>query len=145
MPILDNRKHEAFAQEVAKGTSLCDAYMKHVAKKGECAQKTAYSNGHKLASKTEIEQRIAELKAKLSEKVTERFAMTRAEWLAKFAEIAKLAVENEDLSAANGALREIGKAVAWYEPEKVEHSGSVGIPNLKEVLDEFFKAGKKAQ
>lgn len=143
MPILDNRKHEAFAQAVAKGESLHEAYRKHVSKDGECAQGTAYTNGCKLASNAKIERRIAELKERVAEKITERFAMTRAEWLAKFAEIAKLAVENEDLSAANGALREIGKAVAWYEPEKVEHSGSVGIPQLENVLDEFFKAGKK--
>lgn len=119
MPVLDNKKHEKFAQEVASGTSAAQAYRMHVARKG-CGQPTIETNGPALARSAQVALRISELKGKIAEKVQAKFEMTKEKWLEQLAEIATEAKMAEDFSASTGALTQIGKAAGYYEAEKVE-------------------------
>lgn len=137
MPALKNLKHEAFAQAVALNTPACDAYMNEVSR-GKCSEATAETEGPALARNPQISLRIAELRKKVGEAAEKRFNLTKEAWLEELREIALEARGAEDYSAATGALTQIGKASSYYAPEKVEHSGSVGIDNLSEAVAKVF-------
>lgn len=122
MPVLKNAKHERFAQAVAKGMSAAEAYRLHVTK--GAASQTVETNGPKLARAAQVKLRIAEIQDSNAKAVESRLAMTREKWLEKLEEISGNA---DSSSAAVAALREIGKACAWYEPEKHELEISVTI------------------
>lgn len=62
MPVLDNARHERFAQELAKGKSQADAYIAA----GYRGDKTAAS---RLSTNVNVQARIAELKSAIAERV----------------------------------------------------------------------------
>ena len=134
MPALKNPKHERFAQKVALGASAAESYRQH----WDCSDATAETNGPKLARDAQVKLRIAELRKGVAEKVEKKFDMTKEVWLERLATIATKAEESEDFSAATGALSQIGKAAAFYAPEEVKHSGSVGIEVLSEAVSKVF-------
>jgi hypothetical protein len=74
--------------------------------------------GSKLTQDSEIALRIAELRSKVSEKAEAKFGMTKDKWLDELAAIASEARQTGDYSAASGALAHIGKASAYFEPER---------------------------
>jgi len=135
MPALKNQKHEAFAQAVALGMSAVQAYTEHVSN-GKCSYETGKTEGKALAK--HVADRIAELRTKVSEAADKRFGLTKDKWLDRLEGIAGKAEEIGDFSAATGALREVGKASAWYAPDEVKHSGSVEIPGLSEAIAATF-------
>jgi hypothetical protein len=124
MPALKNPKHEAFAQAVALNMPASQAYAEYVSG-GKCSERTAEVNGSNLALSTEVALRITELRSKVSERAEKKFDMTKDKWLDELAAIAKESRETGDFSAATGALREIGKGAAFYEPER--HSLEVSV------------------
>ena len=135
MPALKNQKHEAFAQSVALGMSAVQAYTEHVSN-GKCSYETGKTEGKLLAK--HVADRIAELKAKVSEAADKRFGLTKDKWLDRLEGIAGKAEMMGDFSAATGALREVGKASAWYAPEEVKHSGNVEIQGLSDAIAATF-------
>lgn len=135
MPVLKNQKHEAFAQAVALGMSAVQAYTEHVSG-GKCSYETGKTEGKLLAK--HVGDRIAELRAKVSESADKKFGLTKDKWLDRLEGIAGKAEEIGDFSAATGALREVGKASAWYAPEEVKHSGNVEIQGLSEAIAATF-------
>jgi len=135
MPSLKNQKHEAFAQAVALGMPASQAYAEHVSG-GKCSYETGKTEGKALAK--HVSDRIAELKAEVSESAKKKFGLTKEKWLDRLEGIAGKAEKVGDFSAATGALREVGKASAWYAPEEVKHSGSVEIPGLSEAIAATF-------
>jgi phage terminase small subunit len=137
MPALKNQKHEAFAQAVALGMPASQAYVEFVSG-GKCSHETAKTEGKGLARQDHISARITELKAKVSESAEKKFNLTKEKWLDRLEGIAGKAEKEGDFSAATGALREVGKASAWYAPEEVKHSGSVEIPGLSEAIAATF-------
>ena len=64
--------------------------------------------------------------------------MTKDKWLERLHGIATKAEDVADFSAATGALREIGKGAAFYAPEEVKHSGTVGLEVLQEAVAKVF-------
>lgn len=62
MPVLDNARHERFAQELAKGKTQTEAYL--IA--GYTGDRTAAS---RLSTNANIQQRVDELKAVVAERV----------------------------------------------------------------------------
>jgi hypothetical protein len=92
MPILQNARHEAFAQARAAGARLDDAY--------EDAG-FAYGRGHssRLAATPEVAERIAELRAA-------RAAETDASEQAVIAALLRIAKAGEDMTTP-AALREV--------------------------------------
>ena len=137
MPALKNPKHERFAQAVALNTPASQAYREHVSG-GKCSDRTAEVNGSALALSTEVALRIAELRESVGKTVEKKFNLTKESWLEELREIATEARMAEDFSAATGALSQIGKAAAFYAPEEVKHSGSVGIKVLSEAVAKVF-------
>jgi hypothetical protein len=135
MPALKNQKHEAFAQAVALGMPASQAYVEHVSG-GKGSHETGKTEGKALAK--HVSDRIAELKAKVSEAADKKFGLTKEKWLDRLVTIADKAEEAEDFSAAQNALDKVGKASAWYAPEEVKHSGSVEIPGLSEAIAATF-------
>lgn len=67
-----------------------------------------------------------------------KFNLTKEAWLEELREIATEARQAKDFSAATGALTQIGKAAAYYAPEEVKHSGSIGLENLSEAVAKVF-------
>jgi hypothetical protein len=138
MPALKNPRHERFAQAVALNMPASQAYAEYVSG-GKCSERTAEVTGSTLANSSEVSLRIAELRSKVSERAEKKFDMTKDKWLDELAAIAKESRETGDFSAATGALREIGKGAAFYAPEKVEHSGTVGLEGLTEAVAAVFR------
>jgi hypothetical protein len=136
MPALKNTKHEAFAQAVATGMPASQAYVEFISDK--CSAATAETNGPKLARDAQVKLRISELRMKLSNAAEKKFGLTKEKWLDRLENIASKAEEIGDLKAATGALTQIGKAVAYYAPEEIKHSGSVEIPGLAEAVAATF-------
>jgi len=137
MPVLDNKKHEKFAQEVASGTSAAQAYRLHIARKG-CSQATIQTEGPALARLPHVSLRIDELKEKVAEKIEKKFDLTKEKWLEQLKRIADKAEETEDYKASTSALTQIGKAADYYAPTKVEHSGAIGVEVLQQAVQEVF-------
>lgn len=62
MPILKSAKHEAFAQEIAKGRPASQAYAEIYKTKGGARSGTARVEGSKLLAKPNVAARVLELK-----------------------------------------------------------------------------------
>lgn len=126
MPALKNTRHEAFAQAVALGMPASQAYADCVSG-GKCSEATAETAGPALARSSQVAIRIAELKKGVAKTVERKFELTKERWFDRLDTIAGKAEDAGDFSAATSSLREIGRAAGWYEPEKLEHSGTVNI------------------
>lgn len=126
MAALNNKKHEAFAQAVALGMPQSQAYLEHVSG-GKCSEATAEVTGCTLAKESKVALRIAELRKSVQERVEKKFGLTREKWLERLEGVASKAEDVEDYSAATRALSELGKASAWYEPEKHQLEVHVSI------------------
>ena len=138
MPALKNPKWEKFAQAVALNVPAAKAYRDHVASDPDGPPLSIDPAASKLANDNKVATRIEELRAKVAEKAEKKFDMTKEKWLERLATIAGKAEEVEDFSAATGALTQIGKAAAYYAPEEVKHSGSIGLENLSEAVAKVF-------
>jgi hypothetical protein len=138
MPALKNPKWEAFAQAVALNMPAAQAYREHVASDPDGPSLSIDPAASKLANDNKVATRIAELRKGVAEKVEKKFDMTKEKWLKRLDGIATKAEEAEDFSAATGALSQIGKASAFYAPEEVKHSGSIGLEVLSEAVAKVF-------
>ena len=125
MPALKNPKHEAFAQDCALNVPAAQAYRKHVAEDPNGDSISIDPRASKLANDDKVKARIVELRGRVSDRIEKKFDMTKDKWLDELAAIAKESRETGDFSAATGALREIGKGAAFYEPER--HSLEVSV------------------
>jgi len=138
MPALKNLKWEKFAQAVALNMPASQAYAEYVSG-GKCSERTAEVEGSKLANSPDLTLRIEELQGRVGDSADKKFDMTKEKWLDRLAGIADKAEALKDFSAATGALREIGKGAAFYAPDKVEHSGTVGLEGLTEAVAAVFR------
>ncbi len=138
MPALKNPRHEKFAQAVALNTPAAQAYREHVAANPDADSLSIDPAASKLANDNKVATRIAELREKVAEKAEKKFDMTKDKWLERLHGIATKAENVADFSAATGALREIGKGAAFYAPEEVKHSGTVGLEVLQEAVAKVF-------
>ena len=91
-----------------------------------------------MSAKSEVAMRISELRKKVGKAADDMFNMSKEAWLQELRDIATEARQAEDFSAATGALSQIGKAAAFYAPEEVKHSGSIGLENLSEAVAKVF-------
>lgn len=132
--MLKNPKHEAFAQAVALGSSAAEAYRECVSG-GKCSQSNAETTGPALARSSQVALRIESLRKSVAETAAKKFSLTKDKWLERLEKASKSA---DSTAGEVSALREIGKAMAWYAPEKVEHSGAVVIPGLEEAVKSVF-------
>jgi hypothetical protein len=119
MPALKNQKHEVFAQAVALGMPASQAYVECVSINKACSDRTAEVTGSKLTKDSEIALRIAELRKEVGKAADKKFGLTKDIWLERLEKIASAAEGAKDYSAATGALRELGKATSFYDPERI--------------------------
>jgi phage terminase small subunit len=120
MPVLNNPRHERFAQELAKGKSQAEAY-----------EAAGYSqnrgNATRLKANESVVKRVAELQARTAER-----AIVTAESLLKEAEEARVAaMAGGQISAAVSAIKEKG-ILAGVRVEKSERKSVNDIRRLSD-------------
>lgn len=116
MPVLDNARHERFAQELAKGASQVEAY-------GLAGYEPVEANASRLIRNDKVAARVAELKAAAAE----RAVVTIYDIADQLDEDRLFAREMEVPGAAITAT--MGKAkVLGLLVERHEHTGADGGP-----------------
>lgn len=122
MPVLKNPRHEAFVQALAKGKTADDAYE-------AAGYKPHRGNASTLRSNQSISDRLAELQAKMAEKVGVSIKSLTDE----LEEARAIAIAEKQSSAAVAAT--MGKAkLHGLIIEKKQHSGPNGGPIQNQTL-----------
>lgn len=124
MPILENTRHERFAQGIAKGETQVVAYE-------AAGYKPNDSAAARLFGDVRIRERVDELKAKAAQ----RCEITIADLVTELEEARTLAKEVAQPSAAVSAT--MGKAkLLGLDVQKHEHSGAIQVQKIvHEVID----------
>ncbi|WP_050596699.1 terminase small subunit [Mesorhizobium ciceri] len=144
MPVLDNQRHEAFAQALASGKSADEAYS-------EAGYKADRGNASRLTANDNIAARVAELQGMAAERV-----VISREWvIAKLTENVERAMQAQavmsggkktgeykyDGSVANKALELLGKEIGMFvdRSENVNHNYEISDEPLtpEEWSDEY--------
>ncbi|TPM37041.1 hypothetical protein [Mesorhizobium sp. B2-3-2] len=128
MPVLDNQRHEAFAQALAKGKSADEAYA-------EAGYKPDRGNASRLTANDNIAARVAELQGMAADRVV----LTREWIIAKLVENATNTQESNP-SASNKALELLGKEIGMFidRSENVNHNYEISDEPLTD--DEWSEA-----
>lgn len=121
MPVLPNPKHEAFAQNLAKGKSAAEAYTLA----GYKGDRTAAS---RLSTNVNVMSRVKEL----SERIAEKAEWSAADRLRMLADIA-MKTSGEDPRVAVSAIAEANRMQGSHAPAKTEVTGKDGAPVQSEV------------
>lgn len=131
MPVLDNQRHELFAQAVAGGSTLKSAYQKLYSgtdKSSEC-------NGARLAGTERVSARIRELK-EASASASTLTARERREFLAR---VVRADLERLDVEKDGDLLQE--KVITTTE---VGTTTKYKLPGKREcVMDDAELAGER--
>ena len=106
MPALRNQRHERFAVELAKGCSQTEAAKR-------AGYKGSRFHASRLATKSNIKARVAELEARTAEKVTQITAMDRA-WVLEELRANVERHKETNGAVANRALELIGKELGLF-------------------------------
>ena len=116
MPRLSNQKHEAFAQNIAKGMNNSKAYVE-----AGYSKVGANANAARLIANDSILQRVDELR----EQVEKRNELT-LDWLIKKGkQLLDDCEKAKDRSSAASFYDKLCKIRGAYSAEKVEHSGEI--------------------
>lgn len=122
MPVLSSPRHERFAQELAKGRSLTEAYL--------CAGYAGDSGAaSRLYKNVRICQRVAELQAQMADLTAEKVSITRASVIDELGKLGFAAVAGTDIKASDkrAALLNLAQIEGWVV-ERHEHTGANGGP-----------------
>lgn len=120
MPVLQNPRHEAFAQALAKGKSAAEAYT-------DAGYKPSRSAASRLSTNVNIEARVGELQGRASKKVEVTLESLAAE-LDEARDVAKGEKQSSAMvSATMGKAKLFGLIV-----EKHKHSGSIHMVTISE-------------
>lgn len=129
MPVLDNPKHERFAQELAKGKTADEAYQLAGYKADRC-------HASRLAAKGNVRARVTEI----LERSARRAEVTVGSLLAELDEARALAFHVEQPSAAVAATREkavlVGLRVEKSERRNVSDPRTLSGQDLDQALSE---------
>src|SRR5215831_11256721 len=108
--ILQNARHELFAQAVAKGVNQSAA-----AKAAGYSAKTACEQGSRLARNVQIAARIKELRERGAEQAVTEVAVNREYVIRKLVEIVEKTTGQQFApSAANKSLELIGREIGLF-------------------------------
>jgi hypothetical protein len=121
MPVLQNQKHEIYAQHRAAGNNMTDSARMAGYSSGKYMGQTAYSIEHR----PEVKERIAELRPAIEEKVKEE--VTR--------EMSKLAVERTVARVKVVSRDDIMNELANVVDEAKELSGAAGFTARLRALE----------
>ena len=133
MPILDNQRHELFAQNVASGMSLTKAYQEAGYKKNDQA-------ASKLHRKDQIKARIQELKEQAVSKFLEAEAITRDVVMEHLQELAEEAAESGQYGPAITAWTKIGIDIGMFESKS-----QVTVNHVEDKADTLAAARARAK
>jgi hypothetical protein len=155
MPALKNPKHEAFAQAVANGLTGVQAYREKIS--DGCTTKSAMERACVLLRDIKISSRVEELQKLAETTLEKRLGWNKEKALTYLVEILetpvgevdqdhRLAQEVKDtedgkqikLPSKADAMKQIAAMCGWNEPEKIKHSGSVGLEVLSEAVAKVF-------
>lgn len=114
-------KQERFAQLVAQGNSHADAYRNAFNVKPSTKLETSQANGSRMASKSTVKARIAELRSQLSAKAL----WTREMSVQALLEAYRVAQGTENSGAMTGAIKELNSMHGYNAAQKLEHSGEL--------------------
>jgi phage terminase small subunit len=123
MPVLDNQRHEAFAQALAKGKSATEAYT-------EAGYKADRGAASRMSANVNVSARVTELQSMAAERV-----VLSREWIiAKLVENATKTQESNP-SASNKALELLGKEIGMFvdRSENVNHNYEISDEPLTEA------------
>lgn len=161
MPALQNRKHEAFAQAVANGSTGVQAYRSCIS--DECTTSSAIQAASRLLSDVNISSRVEALRNKANETLEKRLGWTKEKAMAYLVEALETPVGELDekhrlanevtrdeimggdaedtatitrvkikgMSKAD-AMKQLAAMCGWNEAEKQEHSGEIKITIVKQ-------------
>lgn len=130
MPPLPNPRHERFAQELAKGKSLDDAYRL-------AGYRPARQNAHRLMTKDDMQRRVAELQGRGAAKAE----ITLASLLAEAEEARLLAMKIGQPAAAIAAVKEKG-VLSGMRVEKRENTNKTPLAQMTDAELEAIAAGR---
>lgn len=116
MALLLNPKHEAFAQAVAAGCGLLDAYER-------AGFVRAYGNPNRLARRPKVAARIAELQSQISPADLVNIEYIQAKVIALNAEILGAATDRDALARIANDLHHLAEALNLQASE-------IGVPRL---------------
>jgi hypothetical protein len=97
MPALSNTRHEAFARELAKGSSKASAY-----------ETAGFAPDTSNASKLTANHRVAARIEELQQGAVDRVQMTVGDLVGRADELRQLAIEYKQISAGVAAVKELG-------------------------------------
>ena len=139
MPILENARHECFAQLVASGKhSDMEAFSR-----AGYAKESAHQNACRLRANESVAARIEELRARNAEKCQ----LSRDQAVQYLVEILKTPIgevtvdhrlaQSYDAKSGKielpnklGAMQQLAKLCGWNEPEKFEHGADDELTEL---------------
>jgi len=125
MPALRNQRHERFAVELAKGCSQTEAAKR-------AGYKGSRFHASRLATKSNIKARVAELEARTAEKVTQITAMDRA-WVLEELRANLERHKETNGAVANRALELIGKELGLFINRKdITHHKKDDLDDMNE-------------
>lgn len=132
MPVLENARHERFAQEIAKGNTATEAY-----------ELAGYAPNDGNASTLKGNQRIQERVTELLERGADKAGVTVASIIGELEEARSVAmVANQPASMVSASM---GKAkVAGLLADRIEHTGKDGGPIQTEDLSDSEAARRIA-
>lgn len=140
VPVLDNPRHEKFAQELAKGKSAGEAYR---LAGYDADDKSAETAGPRLFKNVQVKARVAELQAKAAVKA-ELTAQSVIDNLVRIAVKAEQIGESSGLNVARGAWMDAAK-VSGFIVEKKEVGKAGDFKRMTEdELDAYIAAGQGA-
>jgi hypothetical protein len=116
MPILENQRHERFAQGLAKGLCADKAYV-------EAGFRANRGNAIRLKANERVVKRVEELQGRAVEGV-----QISKQWvMEQLVDNVVKAKEAKEFAPANKALELLGKEVGMFK-DRVEHTGKGGGP-----------------
>ena len=110
MAVLDNPRHERFAQLVATGRNPAEAYVA-----AGYAGKTAYTCGPRLLKVCSVRNRVRELQQTMAHVFAGQAAVDRQFVLRELRDNALAAKQNRQYSASNRALELLGKELGMFQ------------------------------
>lgn len=121
---LRNLKHEHFAQLIAGGETVGNAY--HLA---GYSDKGAPQSGARLLRDAKIGARVEQLRTAVANRGAEKASVDRARVLCRLDELSREAQQNKQFNASIRAEELLGKELGMFR-DKLDISGSIDIANL---------------
>ncbi len=145
MPVLVKRRWEAFAQLIASGSNLIDAYVIV-----GYAEKGAYAGASRLKSRPEVRDRIIELQTASIDQAIEKAALSQKYVLDRLMAIVERCMQRQeitdskgkstgvwrfDAAAATRALELLGKQLGMFKDQRL-----IGVKRIDDMTEEEIVA-----